>query len=313
MPETSLNALLRAAAAGAYAVGYFESWSLESTRAVIHAAEGQASPVVIGFNGGILSDPKRVLGPVDQAVYLALWRRFAEQASVPVSVLVNEIPTLDMAQEAIALGANCLMVESDSSDLDDAISHVRSVVEAAHAAGVAVEANVGNLPSAASGVQQRTGFAGSLTRIDDARRFVGETGVDALGVSVGNVEVQREATAQLNLGLLEEIHRAVPLPLVLHGGSGIPDGIVPELVARGVCKINLGAALNTAFLSGMNSRLGSMPSGLSPKFTVGSGWEPDCLAAGELEMEKLVARKMAVYGSTGRVRAFGRKEDRDVR
>ena len=313
MPESSLDGLLHAAGAGRYAVGYFESWNLESTRAVVDAAEQQASPVVIGFNGGILSDPKRVLGPVDAGVYLALWRSIAERASVPVSVLVNEIPTLEMAQEAIARGANCLMIESDTGELDHAISRVRAVVEAAHAAGVAVEANVGNLPSAEAGEQKRTGFAGSLTRIDDARRFVGETGVDALGVSIGNVEVQREATARLNLALLEEIHRAVPVPLVLHGGSGIPDGIVAELTARGVCKINLGAALNTAFLAGMTSRLGGGASEASPKFTVGSGWSEDCLAAGELEMRRLVAHKMTVYGSAGKVRSAGRQEVRNAR
>jgi fructose-bisphosphate aldolase class II len=232
---------------------------------------------------------------------MTLWRAEAERASVPVSVLLNEIPTLQMALEAIELGANSLMIESESDDLAGAINLVRAVVKAGHAAGVAVEANVGNLPSAESGEFQRTGFGGSLTRVDDARRFVEETGVDALGVSIGNVEVLREGTASLDLALLEKIHEAISIPLVLHGGSGIPDDAVPALIARGVNKINLGAALNEAFLSGMRSSIEKSSARSSPKYTVGSGWDIDCLASGELEMKELVKRKMSVYGSAGRL------------
>lgn len=309
MALCSLADLLRDARAGSYAVGYFESWNLESTRAVVDAAEESGSPVVIGFNGGILSDRKRVLGSADPAIYVELWRRFAQRASVPISLLVNEIPSVQMALAAIELGASSLMMESESDDLDSAISLVRTVVKAGHAAGAAVEANVGHLPSAQDGDYQRTGFSGSLTRVDEAVRFVEETGVDALGVSVGNVEVLKEATARLDLTLLGKIHEAVSVPLVLHGGSGIPDGMVPELVARGVSKVNLGAALNTAFLAGMMSALDEDPVSLSPKYTIGSGWDIDCLAKGELAMRELVKRKMSIYGSAGRVRVSIRPEE----
>jgi fructose/tagatose bisphosphate aldolase len=125
--------------------------------------------------------------------------------------------------------------------------------------------------------------------------------VDALGVSIGNVEVLREGTASLDLALLEKIHEAISIPLVLHGGSGIPDDTVPDLIARGVSKINLGAALNAAFLSGMRLSIERSAARSSPKYTIGSGWDIDCLASGELAMKALVKRKMSVYGSAGRL------------
>lgn len=91
--------LLCGARGGNYAIGYFESWSLESTRAVVEAAKETGSPVVIGFNGGILSVPKRTLRAMAAAIYMALWSVVAELSSVPISVLLNEIRTLQMALE----------------------------------------------------------------------------------------------------------------------------------------------------------------------------------------------------------------------
>jgi ketose-bisphosphate aldolase len=300
MPIVSLNVLLRRAREGGYAVGYFESWNLESTKAVVSAAEQSRSPVVIGFNGGILTDEKRMLPPEDLEIFGCLGLVFAEKASVPVALLLNEIQSLELAVRGIRYGFNALMFETEGGDAEDHIERTRRIVETAHAAGVSVESNVGVLPSAEKSRSGGRGKRHGMTSPREAARFVERTGVDALGVSIGNVEVLMEGKARLDFGLLREIHRAVDAPLVVHGGTGIDDGDVPALVAGGVCKMNLGAALNRAYIDGMKHSMNETGAGVSPKYAIGSGLAVDMTAHAETAMQELVKHKMTVYGSAGK-------------
>jgi ketose-bisphosphate aldolase len=291
----SMTEMMKGAQEGGYAVGYFESWNLESTKAVVGAAEEMHSPVIIGFNGGILTDKKRILKPENLEIYGCFGRKLAEDASVPVALLLNEIESLSLAVLGMKYGFNALMFESEGEDLEGDILQVRSIVEIAHEGGVAVESNVGVLPSAERvrhGKQKHL-----LTSVRDARRFVEGTGVDALGVSIGNIEVLMEGKAQLDFSLLEEIHAAVEVPLTLHGGSGIADKDVPALIARGVCKMNLGAALNAAFMDGMKKAMDRNRNQVSPKYAIGSGLDVDVTAHAENAMKELVKHKITVYGS----------------
>ena len=117
---------------------------------------------------------------------------------------------------------------------------------------------------------------------------------------MGNVEILMKGRAEMRLGLLERIGDVVDVPLVLHGGSGIPDDTVGALIERGVCKMNLGAMLDEAFLNGMQHVVEEHGEDVSAKYLLGSGLEEDMLAGGELAMKALVERKMAVYGSAGK-------------
>jgi len=300
MGLVSMVSLLQDARKEKYAVGYFESWDYNSTMAVIAAAEEMRSPVVIGFNAGILTNPERVLRPENLEHFGAMGQIAARDASVPVALILNEIPTLEMALAGIDFGFNALLFDDETKALPESIDLMRRLVEAAHAANVSVEGNVGRLPVAEAGELSPDASEEMLTRPDDARRFVDETGVDALGVAVGNVEVLMKGKATLRLDLLERITAAVAVPLVLHGGSGIPDEIVPDLVARGLCKMNLSAVLNESFFKGMNSTLDSNKGYVSPKFLLGSGLKSDLLAGGFLAMKETVMKRMVVYGSAGR-------------
>jgi ketose-bisphosphate aldolase len=293
-----MPSLLKDARSRGYAVGYFESWNLESLKAVICAAEEAGSPVIIGFNGGMLVNSRRVLEPENLEFYGAMGRIAARNAKVPVALILNEIDTLPLVVDGIQHGFNAIMFEN-RSDRDSSLT--RSVVELAHATGVAVELNVGQLPSADQGGLRKRDKVNARTRPEMARRFVGNTGVDALGVSVGNVEVLMKGKATMDFRLLEKIHKATDVFLTLHGGSGIADGDVRRLIACGVSKMNLGAALNRAFLSGMEKVWKTVSSKVSPKYGIGSGLREDLLAAGEIAMKELVQHKMSVYGSAGRV------------
>ena len=298
MGLTPIMELLQSASTGGYAVGYFESWNLESLRAVIDAAEEEHSPVIAGFNGGMLTDPDRLLRSDRLEYYAALGRSAAENAGVPVSLLLNELHSLQLAQTGIELGFNSLMFECGSDNPEECISQTNRIVEKAHSAGVAVEANVGRLPTADDFGLRRRAAGPSLTDPAEARQFVDLTGTDILAVSIGNVEVMMNGKAVLDFDLLDRINKAVGVPLTLHGGSGIADRDIGELVKRGLRKMNLGTALNRAFLEGMAATDSSAET-IAPKFRIGSGLKEDILAGGETAMKELVKHKMRVYGSAG--------------
>ena len=300
MALVSICKLLQDARSGGHAIGYFESWNLESLKAVINAAEEANSPVVIGFNGGILADANRILKPENLEYYGVMGRIAAENAGVPAALILNEIHDFHNVDAGIRCGFNAVMFEGKADSLDKSISLTKRIVEKAHASGVAVESYVGALPTAEQGGFQQRGRAHPMTAPEDAKRFAGETGVDVLAVSIGNIEGLTEGKAALDFQLLEKIHRAVNVPLTLHGGSGIADEDVGKLVESGVCKINLGAALNQAFLDGMNNVLKSNTQYVSPKVIIGSGLKEDIMAGGEISVKELVKDKMRVYGSAGK-------------
>ena len=300
MGLVSMLTMLEEAKKAKYTVGFFEAWNLESLKAVIDAAEEACSPVIIGFNAGILTSAKRVLQPENLEYFGAMGRIAANNADIPVALILNEIPTFESAMAGIMFGFNVLMFEGKTEDLEENILLTKKIADVAHAVGVSVEAKVGHLPMAEKGAFAAEKVERFLTDPDEAKRVVEETGVDALGVSVGNVEVLMKGKAEMRLDLLERISEAVDVPLVLHGGSGISDDVVGSLIERGVCKMNLGAMLNEAFLNGMKGVLDTNSEYVSPKYVLGSGLKEDILAAGQLAMKELVKKKMVVYKSAGK-------------
>lgn len=299
MPIVSMKTILENARKGKYAVGYFESWNLESTQAIAEAAEEMSSPVIIGFNGGILTNPERILKPENLEYFAAIGKVAAREASVPVGLILNEIPDFEIVKKAIDLGFIGIMFEDESNDLEKSIISTKKVVNLSHAAGVWVESRVGNLPIARKGLlaKQDDDF---LTKPEEVQRFVKETGVDAIAVSIGNVEVLMEGKPAIDLGRLKKIHSLIDIPLVLHGGSGFPDEYVKKVIELGVYKMNFGARLNQVFLKGMDKTRKNNKKYVSPKYLLGSGLKEDLFAGGRLQIKELVKEKMRVYGSAGK-------------
>jgi len=150
MPLESIGSLLERAVRGGYAVGYFESWNIESLQGVIDAAEQTRSPIIVGFNGGFLSGHDRLAGE-RLSWYAALGRAAALSASVPCGLLFNECPSDDWVALAIKSGFNLVMPADASAPFDRYVERVSALARLAHAHGVAVEAEVGELPSGVAG------------------------------------------------------------------------------------------------------------------------------------------------------------------
>lgn len=228
-----------------YAVGYFEAWNLESLCAIVRAAELVHAPVMTGFCGEYLADPKRALKQ-DLALHATLANMVAQSASVPVATLLNECIDMSVAYRGVSAGFSMVMFVSEAMALEELAARTKHLVEFAHACDVAVETEVGNLGLA----DQSTGkqSQGWLTDPRQAAEFVQETGADALAVSVGNVHFLEGQKASLNFNLLEELHRQVSVPLVLHGGTGVDKADFKPAIERGITKVNVGSSLKRAVI-----------------------------------------------------------------
>src|SRR5262249_5692499 len=154
----------------------------------------------------------------------------AEQASIPCGFIFNECSDDSWVERAITAGFNLVMPADPEAKLDDYTRRVRNIATKAHAYGVAVEAEIDELPQGHE--------AAALSDPGVASRFVTATGVDLLAVSVGNEHIKLEGRAPLNLDLLGAISKSVNIPLVLHGGSGIEDESLRGAIKCGVRKVN---------------------------------------------------------------------------
>ena len=290
MPLVPLTDLLADAVAGRYAVGYFEAWDGASLEAVLDAAEAERAPVILGF-GFLLAGPAGLDAQhIETIARLGLGA--AARSTVAVSLLLNEVHTVDDAVAGLEAGFNAAML--CSGDVGD----VSRLVLAAHDRGAAVEGELGTLPDA-KGTEIDASHA-SLTDPGEAAAFVEVTGVDCLAVSFGNVHTLQGRSATVDLDRLGAIRARVDVPLVVHGGTSFPPELVPGAIAHGVAKFNVGTVLKHAFLDGLTEAVGTRSPELGPHDLLGSHRETDLLEAGKRRVVAVVRDRMRLYGSAGR-------------
>jgi fructose-bisphosphate aldolase class II len=288
--------VLRAALAEGYAVGYFEAWDQHSLEAVLEAAEEARSPVILGFGCEIMD--QRWYDGGGQRRLAALGVAAAEGATVPTALLLNEAATFEQAVRGLDLGFNAVMLDTSHLSFEENIIATRGMADAAHAVGADVEGEPDRLPDA-SGTLGRPAEP-RLTDPEQAARYVAETGVDALSVSVGNVHVMTEGEARIDFERLGLVREAVEAPLVIHGGTGFPDGAVPRAIALGVAKFNVGTILKHIFLDGIREAIAALPAKVNLQEAVGSRKAGDLLRRAKDRMKAEVMRRMALYGSAGK-------------
>ena len=297
MAATMLQTLLRAALSGGYAVGYFEGWDQYSVEAVLEAAEEKRSPVIIGV-GGVIE--QSWFDRTGLEVGAGIVRVLAGTARIPVATLLNEAKTYRQIVRGIQLGFDGVMIDTQGLPYEENVVLTRRVVDAAHAAGIFVEGELGGLPEPGPDGVIREEMS-HPTDPAEAARFVAETGVDALSVAIGNVHglVGGEAGG-VDLDRLARIREVVRVPLVIHGGSGFPPSLVSQAVSLGVAKFNVGGILRRSFLTALGEAIESHDRTLRAVDVIGSRLPVDVLMAGKAAMRATVANLMDVYGSAGR-------------
>ena len=302
MALVPMRALLSHAQENRYAVGYFESWDLESVLSVADAAERTNSPVIIGFSGGFLSNPARKI-PENIAHYGALGLSVARQARVPIAFLLNEADNLDILVRGLHSGFNAVMYQKPGEDFDTTLERTAYLARTAHYVGADVESEVGELPMShiASGVVQ----GGEGTDPEKAAHFVRATGIDALAISAGNVHLLEGRKSGLDFSLIRTLREKINIPLVLHGGTGIDSAALQEAIALGVSKINVGTALKRVYIDTLRACLGTENlSRTDPHEIVGGGGGRDMLMQARHEMSARIEAFLRDFGSVGKAADF---------
>lgn len=292
MPMQPISLMMQTALRQGYAVGYFESWNLESLYGVIEAAEASRSPVIIGFNGEFLSAPDRV---ADERLswYGALGRAAAESASVPVGFIFNECPDDAWVRRAVTAGFNLVMPVPAHGETDaEYTARTRAIVDYAHAHDVAVEAELGTLPCG------DLEAGGSTTDPRYAAEFVAATGIDLLAISVGNIHVLLHGAKALDLDRVAALRREMQVPFVLHGGTGIDEASLKEAIALGVAKVNYGTAIKLHYLEVVRAALATPEP--NPHKLLGMGGPEDVMLAGRRAVREVVLERMAWLGCIGK-------------
>ncbi len=299
MPLVPLPELLAHARAGGYALGYFESWDSYSLEAVLDAAMLERSPVIVGFGATMLAD--QWLDHRGIPYLGSMGRTLLQDCEVPVAFLLNETHTLQQALVGIDSGFTAVMIDSHRWPVPEALQAVATLVEAAHAAGVAVEAEFGSLPDFnGEAIEDAHAY---LTDPAQARDFVDQTGVDCLAVAVGNVHLLTSGTAAIDLPRLRQINQAVAVPLAIHGGTGFPPQDVAAAIAAGVAKFNVGTRLKKAFLDAVLANARTWTGRESVHDLVGSHKDTDFLEAGKAAVTEQVRDLIRLYGGSGQAAA----------
>lgn len=286
--------LMRHARSHRYAVGYFESWSIDSLSGVIDAAEQARSPVIIGFNGDFLSGIGRK-EPERLELYGALGKAAAESARVPCGFVFNECPHDAWTRKAITAGFNLVMPSDPDAPMMDYRTRVAEITRLAHANGVAVEAELGHLPSALPSGEDE---GGQTTSAAEVAAFVAETGIDLLAASVGNVHFELSGPRCLDLARLAAIHAATDVPLVLHGGSGISANDISRAIALGVGKVNYGTYVKQRYVGAARAALAD--ENPNPHELIGLGSDRDMLVAGRRAVRDAVLERLPWLNSVGK-------------
>ncbi len=282
--------LLRQAQQKHIAICYFEAWDIYSLEAVVEAAEFLNVPVIIGF-GGVMMDAEWFnQGGLERLAALGL--ETAKNSKVPMALILNEVQTYTQIVRGIKAGFNAVMLDSSGLPFTENIRQTRKVVETAHAVNVSVEAELGTLPDASGEIGHEEG---SPTDPDEAARFVAETEVDALSVSIGNVHVMTKGNAEIDFKRLEEIHNKVGIPLVVHGGSGFPEAAIPQAIALGVTKVNIGTVLKQTFFEGVREALSQLDEKPNIQQIIGCRKSTDILQQGKLKMKAEVIRRLKLW------------------
>lgn len=293
MPIVPMRELLRNAIENGYAVGYFESWDQYSLEAVVEAAEDARSPVIIGF-GGMMTD-RDWMESGGLELFAAMGRTAAENSKIPVSFILNEIWSIEIALQGLELGMNAVMLDTGDMPLEDNIRLTRKLVKLAHAIGADVEGECGQLADASTETVNHTMFTNPL----EAARYVQETGVDILSVAVGNVHILTKGHSSINFELLAEIHKATNVPLAIHGGTGFPDEAVETAINLGVAKFNVGTIMKKIYLENLHMAFQELPAGAKVHDIVGSRKATDIFENAKNAVKTEVIRRMHVYKSVG--------------
>ena len=283
----SVTEMMKKAKEGKYAVGQFNINNLEWTKAILLTAKENRSPVILGVSEGAgkyMGGFKTVVGMVKGMV---------EELDIDVPVAIHlDHGSYEGAKKCIEAGFTSVMFDGSHYDIEENIEKTKEIIALANAKGISVEAEVGAIGG------EEDGVIGGGEVADPAEcKLIADLGVDILAAGIGNIHGKYpENWAGLNFEALEKIQAAtIGMPLVLHGGTGIPADMIKKAISLGVCKINVNTECQLSFTAATRKYFEE------GKDKVGKGFDPrKVLAPGFEAIKETVKEKMELFGSVNR-------------
>lgn len=275
--------MLDKAYANGYAIGHFNTNNLEWTKAILRASEEKQTAVIVAASEGAIKymGGFRVVADLIKAMHDEMG------ITVPVAIHLDH-GSYEGAKKAIEAGFTSVMFDGSHFPLDENLEKTKEIVELAHSKGISVEAEVGGI----GGVEDGVTSAGELADVEECKKIAG-LGIDFLAAGIGNIHGVYPADWQgLNFDRLKEISDAVNMPIVLHGGTGIPDDQIKKAISLGVSKINVNTECQLVFAEATRKYIEA------GKDQEGKGFDPrKLLADGTQAVIDKVEEKIDMFGS----------------
>jgi len=283
MPLVSMNEFLPRAKAEKFAVGQFNLNNLEFAQAIVEAAMEEKSPFIFGVSEGAL----RYMG-IEFTVALA--EAAAKKSGLPIALHLDHGSSFEVAMKCIRAGFTSVMFDGSHYPFEENVRLTKEIVKAAHAMGVSVEGELGTIGGVEDDVSVDEADA-MLAKPEEAIRFYEETGVDALAIAVGTAHGMYTKEPNIRHDIIQEVSRAIPVPLVLHGGSGVPDADIRKAIESGIAKINVNTENQVACTAAVREVLAKDENVIDPRKYLGPA---------KKAMVEVVRSKIRLFGSSNK-------------
>ncbi|THF74139.1 class II fructose-bisphosphate aldolase [Cohnella fermenti] len=284
MALESMKDMLNNALKGGYAVGQFNINNLEWTQAILDAAQSEQAPVILGVSEGAA----KYMGGFK--VVTAIVKALIEESkiTVPVAIHLDHGSSFEKCKAAIDAGFTSVMIDASHHPFEENVETTKKVVDYAHAHGVSVEAELGTV-----GGQEDDVIADGVIYADpkECLELVQRTGIDCLAPALGSVHGPYKGEPKLGFKEMEEICKTISLPLVLHGGTGIPTEQIKKSVSLGTAKINVNTENQIEFTKAVRGILATNDTVYDPRKFIGPGREA---------IKQTVIGKIREFGSNGK-------------
>ena len=283
MPLVPIDVLMKKATKEGYAVGAFNCNNMEIVQAIIAAAEAEKSPVIMQASQGAIK-----YAGIEYITAMA--KVAAENASVPVALHLDHGTSFAQIMECIRYGFSSVMIDGSKLPLAENIALTKKVLEAAKPLGLSVEAELGKIGGTEDDITV-TEKEAMYTDPNEAKRFVDETGVDALAIAIGTAHGQYKGVPKLDFPRLEKIVSMVKTPIVLHGSSGVPDDQITKAISLGVSKVNIDTNIREAFVLAARQVLNADQNEIDPRKMLGPARDAAI---------SIIREKIRLFGSSGK-------------
>jgi len=281
MPLVSMNEFLPKAKANKFAVGQFNMNNLEFAQAIVEAAMEEKSPFIFGVSEGAL----KYMG-IEFTVAIA--EAAAKKSGLPIALHLDHGSSFEVAMKCIRAGFSSVMFDGSHYSLEENIKLTKEVVKAARAMGVSVEGELGTIGGVEDDISVDESHA-SLAKPEEAIRFYEETGVDCLAIAVGTAHGMYKGEPKIHYDIIQKVSDAIPVPVVLHGGSGVPDEAIRLSIQAGVGKINVNTENQVACTNTIREVLAGDSNVYDPR---------KYLTPARKAMKEVVQEKIRLFGSS---------------